>query len=161
MNGAAKTTAEIVFTMGLPAAGKSTWIAANLADSHTVIDPDAIKESHPDYDPKNPAALHAWSKEISEAMFADALAGGEGLWVVDGTGTNAEKMVRRIRQAEDAGFATRLVFIRCTLETSLLRNAARVRNVPEQVVREKARDVHTAFALISPHAQTVETVDND
>jgi len=43
--------------MGLPAAGKSTWVKANLP-SDFVVDPDAIKANHDDYDPKDPAALH-------------------------------------------------------------------------------------------------------
>lgn len=154
--------AEMVFTMGLPGSGKSTTLARlGLTDTHRTIDPDAHKQSHPDYDPKNPAALHAWSNEKAEAEFQGALTAGTGLWIVDGTGTNAEKMIRRIRQAKAAGFTVRLVYVRVILQTALERNAARERTVPETVVREKALDITTAFALTKDEADTVVVVDND
>lgn len=154
-------TNEVVFSMGLPAAGKSTWIAANLANTHTVIDPDAVKESHADYDPRDPQALHAWSQEVVEGLWAECLTAASGSWVMDGTGTNAEKMVRRMNQAREAGYSVRLVYVRCTLATSLLRNSQRSRIVPEDVVRGKARDIATSFELVSPAADSVTIIDND
>ena len=158
---AALSPATVVFSMGLPAAGKSSWIAANLEETHTIIDPDAIKETHADYDPSNPHALHAWSQEIVEGLWADALAAGAGQWVVDGTGTNAEKMVRRISEARAAGYRVELVYVTCTLETSLRRNAARPRVVPPAVVKAKALDISTSFSIVAPHADTVQVVDNN
>lgn len=160
-NPATETRNEVVFSMGLPAAGKSTWINANLAATHSIIDPDAVKEAHPDYDPKNPAALHAWSKTVTETMWADCVASGAGLWVVDGTGTNSEKLVQKIHEAQAAGYTTRLVYVECSLATSLARNAARARNVPEDVVREKAHYIATAFGLVAPHADSVTRIDNN
>jgi len=155
------TAATMTFMMGLPAAGKSTWRRANLVGN--VIDPDEVKETHADYDPKNPHPLHAWSKAITDAMFSAALVDVAGHHIIDGTGTNAEKMVRRIREASEAGYRTRLVFVKCTLETSLYRNAQRARNVPEDVVRQKAEDIATAYDIVSTMAPLTEitTVDND
>jgi predicted kinase len=155
------TPATMIFTMGLPAAGKSTVCNARYADTHTMLDPDAVKESHPDYDPKNPQALHAWSQEIVEGQFSAAMAAGSGLFVVDGTGTNAEKMVRRMNQAKAAGFTVALIYVKCTLATSLKRNAARARVVPADVVRGKALDISTSFELIAPTADTIEVINND
>ena len=151
----------VVFSMGLPAAGKSTWIAANLGDTHTVLDPDAVKESHPDYDPATPHELHVWSQEIVEAQWQAALTAGAGLWVMDGTGTNAEKMVRRINEAKAAGYRVELVYVRCTLKTSLQRNAARARVVPPAVVKAKALDISTSHEIVAPHADAVTIIDND
>lgn len=133
----------------------------NNAATHTVLDPDAVKESHPDYDPKNPHALHAWSQEVVERQFAQALADSAGLWLVDGTGTNAEKMVRRMNAAKAAGYTVELLYVKCTLKTSLARNAARERVVPEHVVRAKALDIATAFEIVAPCADAVEVVNND
>ena len=163
MNAATKTAApEIVFTMGLPGAGKSTAMARmGLTDTHTVIDPDAIKAAMPGYDPKRPELGHEESTKAAEAMFLSALAGGVGQWIVDGTGTNAEKMGRRIRQAQAQGFTTRLVFVKVSLATALARNAARARTVPEYVVREKALDIATAFEIVAPAADSVVVVEND
>lgn len=159
---AANTTSqfEMVFTCGLPAAGKSYVVARDFA-SYTSIDPDAVKEAHPDYDPKNPAALHAWSQQVTEQLFADALANADRDYVVDGTGTNAEKMVRRMKAAAAAGYRTRLVFVTCTLETSLRRNAARARVVPESIIREKALDITTAFEIIREYADAVQIIENN
>lgn len=152
--------ATMIFTMGLPAAGKSYVVSKRYA-GYNVLDPDAVKASHPDYDPKNPQALHAWSQEEIEAQFSAALAARSGQWVVDGTGTNSEKMVRRMNAAAASGFAVTLLYVRCTLATSLKRNAARERNVPESVVRSKARDISTSFDIVAPYAGTVEIVDNN
>ena len=154
---------EMVFTMGLPAAGKSTTVAARYATTHNVIDPDMIKESHPDYNPKAPEALHEWSSECAEQMFAAAIAAGAGCFVVDGTGTNAEKMARRIKQAREAGFFVRLLYVRCTIETSLRRNALRARTVPEFVIRERARDIATSFEIVAGYVgmDAVEVANND
>ena len=54
-NNASNTaTPELVVMMGLPAAGKS-WVAeGRYTDTHSFVDCDAIKETHPDYDPLNP-----------------------------------------------------------------------------------------------------------
>lgn len=154
--------ARMIFTMGLPGAGKSTVIRKNkLAEGAQVIDPDAAKESHPDYDPKNPAALHEWSKKITDLAFAEALIAGEGFFVIDGTGTNAEKMVRKIKEAQGAGFEVELLYVQVSLRASLARNAARARNVPEAIVREKSQDIATSFEIVSRYADTIRVIVND
>lgn len=150
---------EMVFTMGLPGAGKS-YVAERDYPGFEMIDPDAYKAAHPDYDPKNPAALHEWSQIETERAFARAMAEG-GRYVVDGTGTNAEKMVRRIREARAAGFDVTLLYVTVSLATSLARNASRERVVPEHVIRSKAADIATAFDIVSREADTVRVVENE
>lgn len=150
-----------VFTQGLPGAGKSFIVGREYGNADIVVDPDAIKASHPDYDPKDPQALHAWSKEISESQIRDALSNPVDLLVVDGTGTNAEKIVRRIREAQAVGYECHLVYVRVSLKTSLARNAARARTVPERVVREKALDIATAYEIVSSVADVSRIINND
>ena len=152
---------EIVWTMGLPAAGKSTLIKRMLGPTHQIIDSDAILATHPDYDPKRPELHHEWAKGLANAQFAAALASGEGRFVRDSTGTNAERLVSEMNRARAAGFAVRLVYVTCTMATSLARNAARDRSVPEYVIREKAEVIATSFALVAPHADSVEVIPND
>ena len=152
---------EIIFSMGLPAAGKSYTMGKLYGSSHTMIDPDAIKEAHPDYDAKNPAALHGYSQEVTERMWMQALASGCGSWVLDGTGTNAEKMVRRINQAQAHGFTTKLVYVTCSLSKSLKRNSERERVVPEHIIKSKALDIATSFEIVSKYVDSVEIIDNN
>ena len=154
---------EVVFTMGLPGAGKSTALRElGIDETHEILDPDAVKESHPDYDPKNPSALHDWSmQEIESRWIEEVLASGEGRWVVDGTGTNAERMVRRMRQARSVGFHVVLLYVHVSLETALARNAARPRTVPEGIIHRKAADIETAFLITRDYADEIRIVEND
>jgi predicted ABC-type ATPase len=150
-----------IFSMGLPGAGKSTVIGERFPGG-LPVDPDTIKALHPDYDPKNPAALHAWSQEETERLWQATMADrSEDLVIVDGTGTNSDKMVRRIREAQAAGYHCRLVYVRVKLATAIFRNANRERVVPEQIIREKHRDIATAFEIVSGSADSTEIVDND
>lgn len=151
---------EFVFTMGLPAAGKSTVVAAKFKGSHHVIDPDAIKAHHPEYNPREAFRVHDWSTDVAEILFSAALAAG-GKWLLDGTGSNAEAMVRKMNLARAAGFTVRLVYVKCSLATSLARAAKRTRIVPPEVIMEKARNIATSFGLVAPFADVVETIEND
>lgn len=151
---------EMVFMMGLPAAGKST-VAARMFPTHTHLDPDAIKATLPGYTPALAANFHESSMAIFELVLGAAIDGRTGRFVVDGTGTNAEVMVRRIQLAQANGFRTRLVYVTCSLETSLARAAARARKVPEYVIREKALNVQTSFEIVSLYVQSVTVVDNN
>lgn len=148
----------VTFTMGLPAAGKSTWVKANLP-SYFVVDPDAIKESRNDYDPQDPATLHTWSKTVAAAQFATCLLEGIN-FVLDGTGTKAEALIQNIRTAAAAGYTTRLVYVTCALSTSLKRNAARARVVPEDVIREKSETIAIAFELVSREVDQIRVINN-
>ena len=147
-----------IFTMGLPAAGKSSVLA--LRNVQHVIDPDAIKASHPDYDPKNPAALHVWSKAEAEVEFACALQASYR-FALDGTGTNVDVLIANMRRAKVAGFTVHLLHVAVSLETALERNAKRERTVPEQVLREKAETIWVAFELAAKEADEVEVVWNE
>lgn len=151
---------EMIFLQGLPGSGKSTLALELFGSTHNFIDPDAIKASHPDYDPANAAAIHSWSKDEEEKQFLAAVS-GEGLWVSDGTGVNAENMVRRMNIAKSFGFTVKLFYVKVTLQTSLRRASKRERVVPEDVIREKARNIATSFEICSAYADSIEVVSND
>ena len=155
-------TQKIVFTMGLPGAGKSTTANAQYPGAFW-LDPDAIKESHKDYDPKNPAALHAWSQEVIADMWADVVEGknDSAIIIVDGTGTNAEKMTTRIAEAKEAGFTAELFLCSVTLETAKARNASRARVVPTHIIEEKAQTLNASFEICSRVVDSVVVIKND
>lgn len=151
---------EVIFLMGMPAAGKSTLAGMRFSSTHVFIDCDAIKATHSDYDPKAPHLVHDWSADEVVRIFEAACEVGKGRWVMDGTGSNAERMVYQINQARAAGFTVRLFYVLCDLTTSLRRNARRTRTVPERVVREKAMTIATSFEIVRSYVDSVEVVDN-
>lgn len=155
-----KSQPVAVLTMGLPGAGKSTVIARMGLDTMPVVDPDRIKEGHPDYDPKNPEALHDWSKRQAEAAISNLVADGSDL-LIDGTGTNVEKMVRRAQDLQAAGYTVKVLYVQVSLQTALARNAARERTVPEYVVRDKAEAISTAAEIVARYVDMFVTVPND
>lgn len=155
--------AHAILTMGLPGSGKSTTLQnryGDQLDDYVLIDPDAHKERHPDYDPKNPSALHDWSKKMAEADLANAVAADANV-IIDGTGTNAEKMVQRITRLQVAGYTTTVLYVTVSLKTALARNAARTRTVPESLVREKAELISTSFEIVAGYADEVLAIAND
>jgi len=152
---------SFIFTMGLPAAGKTTVASTRYAETHTFIDPDAIKTEHPDYVPERAFETHEWSMQQAERRFMEACLSGEGDYLLDGTGCNAESLVRRMDIAKQWGFEVTLFYVKCTLETSLRRETYRERRVPEYVIREKARVISTSFSLCAPFAHHVVVVNND
>lgn len=155
--------AEMVFMMGQPAAGKSTVANQMFGKTHVFIDCDAIAATHPDYDPKNPemnSILYRWSSKESERVFDAAIEVGTGHWVVDGTGANAERMVKGMQRATAAGFTVKLLYVTCSLEESIRRNRTRSRTIREGVITEKAALIATSFELVSPYASEVIVVDN-
>lgn len=151
-------TKTVIFTMGLPAAGKST-ITRETFGNLTILDCDKIKESHPEYDPKNPAALHDWSKAVLTGQFETALSGPDS-FVFDSTATDTEKMRALFDAARVAGFSVSLFFVTVTLSESLRRNAKRSRVVPPHVIERKAGEISAAFDTLAPLADSVRTVDN-
>jgi predicted kinase len=150
---------KMVFTMGLPGSGKSST-ANKMFSGYKFIDPDLFKVEHPEYDPKNPGLVHEWSADQAEAAFEKALVTG-GTFIVDGTGVNAERMVRRIEAAQSAGFFVELLYVTVSLKTALARNESRERTVDPSIVISKARDIGTSFKLVGPHADKVTVIDNN
>tara|TARA_R110000824_G_scaffold35418_4_gene111104 strand:+ start:2094 stop:2591 length:498 start_codon:yes stop_codon:yes gene_type:complete len=161
-NNKTSQTKTAIFTMGLPASGKST-VANETYDmaALVVVDPDLFKESHPAYDANDPGALHGWSNERAEELITATFAEGVSDIFIDGTGVNAEKMVRRMNQAKAAGYSTEILYVKVDLAVALQRNAERPRTVPTHVLTEKARDITTSFEIASKHADKVTVIDNN
>ena len=154
----ARDTHKAVFMLGGPGAGK-TWIRNRRYADLYVLDADEIKQEHPDYDPANPAALHAWSADELARRFISTIADGSS-FVYDGTGSTAERYVAYIRQAQALGYNVTVCYVRVDLHTALTRNATRKRTVPESVVREKHSLIATSFEIVSAVADQTVVIDN-
>lgn len=155
-----KLTGKVaILMMGAPGSGKS-YIAEKNYSQYKILDCDKIKESHPNYDPKNPSALHEWSNQVLEDQFQATINGGES-FVLDGTGANSDKMIRRINQVRAKGYSVALVYVTVALKTSLARNAARPRVVPEHIVIEKYNEVNISFNSVAPHVDQIIVINND
>lgn len=144
------------FLQGLPGSGKG-WILRNrvipsLQGRVVVLDPDAVKKAHPAYDPKNPQALHAWSKRVDGALRkaaqAAVVAGARDLHVVlDGCAAEAGKLARRLQAWAALGARPCVVSVRVPLCVSIRRNAARERVVPLGVIMRRAGSLGEAERL--------------
>lgn len=153
----------MTFMMGLPGAGKSTVRERDYAEA-LVLDADSIKEALPGYTHERAPELHTASMVEYERRFLRLVAEpteGDTHVVIDGTGTNAEALVRRMQQAKAMGWTVEVCYVRVALATALARAAQRARVVPADVIRDKALNMETAFALVAPFADRVRVVAND
>ena len=156
---------EITFTMGLPAAGKSSVVANHFA-GYNIIDPDEIKKASPLYttwlnDRDAVPTLHDDSTDAAEVMFDNAVANKTGNYVVDGTGTNADKMVEKINRAKSAGFTVTVVWVKISLGNAIVRNAKRERTVPTYLLVEKAKVISTSYNIVMKYADNAIVIDNN
>tara|TARA_R110000824_G_scaffold53386_2_gene147876 strand:+ start:340 stop:828 length:489 start_codon:yes stop_codon:yes gene_type:complete len=145
---------------GAAGSGKS-YVRENILNlTCQVIDADEFKKQHPDYDPKNPSLVHEWSNIQAARAFNKALAKGE-TFIYDGTGTKTEKYLTMIEAAHTAGFEVSLTYVKVKLETSLKRNAERVRTVPEMIVREQHNALRYSIPTLSNSVDKFQIIEND
>jgi len=152
---------EFVIMMGVPASGKSTIANRMFNGTHDFIDCDAIKKSHPDYDPDHPGLLHAWSKGIEAGLLESAFTNPVGNITYDTTGTNHEKVLNYANRATDAGYSVRVVFVTITEAESLRRNSLRDRVVETPILLKKFGQISEAATLVSAAISDFTTVDNN
>lgn len=151
---------EIIFTMGLPGAGKSSWVALHYPSYHR-IDVDDIQQTHPLYTPYAPSLQYPWAKARAQAIFREALRLREGQWVYVGTGANLHNLLRRMTLARSHGYRVGLVFVDCSLTAALQRNASRERSVAETVIYMKDLHIKENFAHAARYADFTIHVDNN
>lgn len=150
---------KLVIMAGLPGSGKSYIRSRKYADLK-VIDCDEIKKTLPGYDPKNPGAVHHQSKVLEAEAIYKAFGNAES-FVYDTTATNWAKLVKMISDAKAIGYEVELCYVKVSLRTSLTRNAARERVVPEELIKEKFALLPTALDVLSGYVDNYVVVNND
>ena len=167
-----------VFMMGLPGSGKSRVINLRYATDHrrgqrrlnstVVVDLDAEMALHPKYDPADPDRLYLargqqayrWADARVESRFYEGL-GNPGVQrlVVDGTGTNNARQIRRMDEARRAGFFVKALYVRVPARTAIDRAAMRKRGVtPYRILAYQAK-MASAVEVARQHADEVEIID--
>ena len=90
----------------------------------------------------------ARAKEITAARKANYLEGRLGL-VIDGTGKDANKILKQKASLEELGYDTYMIFVNTSLDVALQRNASRSRSLAEPVVVKSWKDVQANIGKFS------------
>ena len=90
----------------------------------------------------------ARAKEITAARKANYLEGRLGL-IIDGTGKNADKILKQKAGLEELGYDTYMIFVNTSLDVALKRNAARSRSLAEPIVVKSWKDVQANIGKFS------------
>ena len=90
----------------------------------------------------------ARAKEITAAKKANYLEGRLGL-IIDGTGKDADKILKQKAGLEELGYDTYMIFVNTSLDVALKRNAARARRVAEPMVVKSWKDVQANIGKFS------------
>ena len=84
--------------------------------------------------------VRARAKKITTARQANYLDGRLGL-VIDGTGKDADKILKQKAGLEELGYDTYMIFVNTSLDVALKRNAERPRSLAEPIVVKSWKDV--------------------
>jgi len=122
--------------IGLPAAGKTTYIRNNIK-GFQIVSADELKFKHPDYDYNNPTALHEWSVKEAEKIMNELSDTGVNI-CMDSGGVNNSYSLRIIKMLKTKGYYVEIIFIDTPLDVCLSRNKIRTRTLPESIILEKA-----------------------
>jgi predicted ABC-type ATPase len=159
---------EALFLAGGSGAGKSSILGNQEQDGNfhggtidapkgaVYVNPDEIKELLPESDalrkiddPRWAALSHEESSDIAARLRKDAEQAGFPM-VIDGTG-DAEgpserfpegKFMGKVRDAENAGYKTKIVFVDIPTEEAVSRARVRAETTGRKVSEETIRDIH-------------------
>lgn len=149
---------ELVLMVGGSGSGKSR-IRREQYSALPVVDCDEIKKEHADYDPKNPSIVHDWSSEEATRRVLGFISRGEAV-VFDSTGSNLEKLGMFASIARSAGMKVAAVWVTCSVEVAIARDAQRERTVGEAVVRAAHARVAMAVPVLRGMVDRFEVVNN-
>ncbi len=120
---------KVLILRGLPGAGKTTWIAANVPEPRAVFSADAYHMTPDGYrfDPANARKANDWCL----SQFLLHLTRAVPTLVVDNTNLSAWEISVYYRLAEVYGWDVEIVYLKCSPEVSLARN---VHGVPKETI---------------------------
>lgn len=130
---------EAILFIGLPGAGKTTYIENNIKD-YTIVSADEIKYQHPEYDPFDPQKTHQWSVKEAERFMNEYSDLGIDI-CMDSGGVNNSYSLRIINMLKSKGYRVKLIYVDTPVDVCLERNQKRGRLVPENVIIEKSQKI--------------------
>jgi predicted kinase len=148
--------------LGLPLAGKTTWIEQNKErfEEYRWISADEYKKSHPKYNPDNVLEeVHEWSVNAAEQETYDVADKNEPL-ILDGGGINNRYTLRIVNWLRNNyGYKVTVVWIKTPYEVCLERNKKRERKVPETAITDKALKEISQFHKLRTMCDDAEVYD--
>ena len=101
------------------------------------------------------------AKKTTKRLQQNYIDGRLGL-IIDGTGREADKIIRQHRALKELGYDTHMIFVNTSLDVALQRNADRPRSVPEPIVVDSWKDVQNNLGKFSQHFKgNLVIVDNN
>ena len=88
------------------------------------------------------------AKALTAVRKANYLEGRLGL-IIDGTGKDADKILKQKAGLEELGYDTYMIFVNTSLDVALQRNAERARSVAEPLVVKSWKDVQSNIGKFS------------
>ena len=124
--------------MGLPLAGKTTWIEDNIDhEDYKLVSADNIKTEHPDYRPLNPELLHEYSVIEAEELLYELIKDNKNI-VFDTGSINNSYTKRIISKLTKSKYHIKLVHIKTPFNICIERSVDRYRKVPVDAILKKA-----------------------
>ena len=135
------------FLAGGPGSGKSYVVARTTAmfgmrivNSDDVFE-SLIKKAGMNMDMRNYTKaqekrrdeLRDVAKRVTKAREKNYVEGRLGL-IIDGTGKNYDKIEKQMRELQQLGYDTHMIFVNTSLDVALQRNEERPRKLPENIV---------------------------
>lgn len=158
---------KAIFTLGLPGSGKSTILNKFLISNpdYVLVSADEIRLKHPDYNPKDPEAIHEQCVNMAEqSMYAYAgeLGGERHNILMDGGGINNSYTSRIIDRLKRSGYMIKVIFVDTPVDICILRNKDRVKNgerfVPPASIIDKSYRLRKSVEKLTLIAHEFETI---
>ena len=88
------------------------------------------------------------AKKVTAAKEKNYLEGRLGL-IIDGTGRDANRILRQKAKLEELGYDTYMIFVNTSLDIALQRNAERPRSLQEPIIVNRHKDVQANIGKFS------------
>lgn len=161
-----------IMTMGGPGSGKSSMLRSVDESKFVKVDPDDVRTKLPEYKQatsgdtvyRNASAMvHEEASDISKKILDKAIQNGQHV-IVDGTGSSADSMIKKMKKLKDAGYHVHLMFAHLdNPDEAMHRVASRAektgRYVPESFVRDAYNKIPKNFEKVAREAHSFAVFD--